>query len=310
MPGETDLDVMLAGLSPELEPTEYVYATVPIGVVVPVAESAVVRVAEAEGTTLVLPVAEAIGLGLQHEFPCQRITLRVHSDLAAVGLTAAISTALAAEGLPANVVAGFWHDHVFVPADRAADAHAVLLDLTAPATLRTAIASDEADLWRMLRHAAWADDGEQPETDPYLRRYVEGWGRPGDAGIVAIGPSGRVIGAAFARALGALDGGDQNDANDRDHGGGDHSHDTDDVPELAIGTIPSQRGRGLGGRMLEALLTEMAAAGHATLRLDVRDTNPAIRLYERLGFERTRTRTNRVGTTSIVMERALRPGAG
>jgi hypothetical protein len=60
-----------------------------------------------------------------------RITLNVHSSLAAVGLTAAVSQALAGAGIPANIVAAACHDHVFVPWDRRADALAILHRLSA-----------------------------------------------------------------------------------------------------------------------------------------------------------------------------------
>ncbi|XHR98735.1 transporter [Sphingomonas sp. DBB INV C78] len=59
-----------------------------------------------------------------------RISLTIHSSLAAVGLTAAISTALAKAGISANVVAGHYHDHIFVPWDRRIDAMAVLNQLS------------------------------------------------------------------------------------------------------------------------------------------------------------------------------------
>ncbi|WP_436793597.1 ACT domain-containing protein [Actinospongicola halichondriae] len=282
MPGERDLDAMLRGLSPDLDDTEYVYAVVPAGSPIPPVE-AVVRVEEPEGTTLVVRADDASARGIRQEFACRRITLRIHSDLEAVGLTAAISRALATEGLPANVVAGFHHDHVFVPADRADLARAVLVDLTASPTIRPASSSDEEDLWHLLRYASWADEGEEIRQAPYLQPYVEDWGRASDVGVLAVGPSGRIVGAAWARPL------------------------TDAVPELAVATVPSQRGSGLGTRLIESLVAEMSERSLPVLRLDVRTANPAIRLYERLGFERVGTTTNRVGGTSIVMERSIAP---
>jgi hypothetical protein len=59
------------------------------------------------------------------------ITLRVHSSLAAVGLTAAVAAALSDHGISANVVAAYCHDHIFVPADRAEEALAALRSLQA-----------------------------------------------------------------------------------------------------------------------------------------------------------------------------------
>lgn len=130
MTGESDLRVLLSGLRPELHPGRYVFATVPDGVV-PEGAAPVVTVHESEGLTLVLPEAQAVAAGLAHFFPAGWITLRVHSALDAVGLTAAVSLALTDAGISCNVVAGFHHDHLFVPHDRAADAVAVLETLAA-----------------------------------------------------------------------------------------------------------------------------------------------------------------------------------
>ncbi|HMJ78508.1 MAG TPA: ACT domain-containing protein [Iamia sp.] len=120
MAGERDLDVLLAGLAPVLHPEELVWCTVPPDAVPDGPVFA--RIEEDEGTTLVVPIEVAERLGLTHEMPSRRIELKVHSDLAAVGLTAAVAGALAAAGISANVVAAFHHDHVLVPspdADRA-----------------------------------------------------------------------------------------------------------------------------------------------------------------------------------------------
>jgi hypothetical protein len=59
-----------------------------------------------------------------------RITLAVHSGLAAIGLTARVATALAARGISANMIAAFHHDHVFVPWDRRDEAMAALRELS------------------------------------------------------------------------------------------------------------------------------------------------------------------------------------
>jgi hypothetical protein len=115
--GETDLARLLAGLAPALDDTQYGFETAaeapPLG-------GAFALIREDEGVTVIRP-----GQGWA------RITLTVQSSLAAIGLTAAVSHALAAEGIPANIVAAFHHDHIFVPWDRRADALAVLRGLAA-----------------------------------------------------------------------------------------------------------------------------------------------------------------------------------
>ncbi|GGT03111.1 MULTISPECIES: ACT domain-containing protein [Streptomyces] len=128
MPGEKDLRTLLASMSPQLNEGEYVFALAPAGEV-PEGVRPVATVREEEGLTLVLPRADADRLGLAYDYVAAWITLRVHSALDAVGLTAAFATALASAGLSCNVVAGFHHDHLFVPYDEAPRALAVLADL-------------------------------------------------------------------------------------------------------------------------------------------------------------------------------------
>ncbi|HYY11501.1 MAG TPA: ACT domain-containing protein [Kineosporiaceae bacterium] len=129
MTGERDLQVLLRTASPRRVDGEYVYTRLDPGVAVPAGAHPVVTVTEREGLTLVLPRAEADALGLPYGFVAAWITLEVHSALEAVGLTAAFSAALTREGIPANVVAGYTHDHVFVPVARASDALRALATL-------------------------------------------------------------------------------------------------------------------------------------------------------------------------------------
>ncbi|MFI6358264.1 ACT domain-containing protein [Streptomyces sp. NPDC050743] len=128
MTGETDLQTLLSGMRPELNPGRYVFTMAEGGV--PSGVTPVVTVAEQEGLTLVVPQAEADAAGMAYDYVAGWITLRVHSALASVGLTAAVSRALADAELSCNVVAGFHHDHLFVPYDRAAEAVDVLRRLT------------------------------------------------------------------------------------------------------------------------------------------------------------------------------------
>ncbi|MEV8093403.1 ACT domain-containing protein [Kitasatospora sp. NPDC085879] len=129
MAAERDLTALLAGLRPVLNPGRYVYCTLPGKV--PPGLRPVVTVAEAEGVTVVVPQEEADSLGLRYEYIAGWITLRIHSALEAVGLTAAVATALADHGISCNVAAGFHHDHLFVPAADAERALRALEELSA-----------------------------------------------------------------------------------------------------------------------------------------------------------------------------------
>ncbi len=119
---ERDLTVLLRTMEPVLHGEAYGYA-VWEGAALPFAAFA--TVAEAEGLTVVAPLADLRAAGLVSE-PWARISLTVNSDLAAVGLTAAFAAALGAEGISCNVVAGYHHDHLFVQWDRREDAVAAL----------------------------------------------------------------------------------------------------------------------------------------------------------------------------------------
>lgn len=127
MAGESDLRTLLSGMRPELNPGRYVFTTV--DGVVPPDVTPVVTVAEPEGLTLVVREEDADAAGLEYDYVAGWITLRVHSALEAVGLTAAVAVELAGAGLSCNVVAGFHHDHLFVPYERAGQAVSVLEDL-------------------------------------------------------------------------------------------------------------------------------------------------------------------------------------
>ncbi|MGD1927620.1 MAG: ACT domain-containing protein [Leptolyngbyaceae cyanobacterium] len=120
--GESNLATLLATLQPELQPTVFVFCTIGPEVALPQGLSYVCQFYEQEGTTLILPQAEADRAHLPYHYRCRQITLKVHSSLAAVGLLATVTQALAAEGISGNVVSAYFHDHLFVPSDRATDA--------------------------------------------------------------------------------------------------------------------------------------------------------------------------------------------
>ena len=119
--GETDLATLLRTLEPVLDGNEWVFVRVEDGEVPKYMPHALASFREKEGMTLVIPRMKATEV--QHSSgPMARITLAVHSSLEAVGLTAAVSRTLANDGISANMIAAYHHDHVFVPlafADRA-----------------------------------------------------------------------------------------------------------------------------------------------------------------------------------------------
>ena len=120
-----DMDLLLAGMRPSLQPGRYAFTTLPPGETIDPA-CIVASIREAEGLSVVLAEDDALALSLPIAFIAAWITHEVHSDLAAVGLTAAFSQALAQAGSGCNVVAGTIHDHIFVPVAQANDAMAVL----------------------------------------------------------------------------------------------------------------------------------------------------------------------------------------
>lgn len=129
MSGEKDLDKLLTLMEPELLNQEFVFCTSEhldfqaTDALMPIASFQ-----EREGLSLVLTkeAATTAGFDVGSVFSC--ITLTVHSSLEAVGLTAAVAQRLADHGISANVVAAYYHDHVFVPQDKADRALQLLRD--------------------------------------------------------------------------------------------------------------------------------------------------------------------------------------
>ena len=131
----SELGAMLAGMEPVLHDGVWVYALVP-DTVDAGALPFVALVREAEGMTVVLAEEAAQAAGLTVRFRAAWITLTVHSDLAGVGLTAAFSRVLGEAGISANVVAGYHHDHLFVPYEQGPQALEALRALQASARVR------------------------------------------------------------------------------------------------------------------------------------------------------------------------------
>lgn len=129
----SNLAVLLASMEPVLHEGVYVYCVVPHDADIS-RLSPVVTVREVEGLTVVVPEQQAIDAGLPIHFRAAWISLTVHSDLQAVGLTAAFSGALGQAGISCNVVAGALHDHIFVPVEQAERSVRVLLGLQSGTT--------------------------------------------------------------------------------------------------------------------------------------------------------------------------------
>ncbi len=115
-------------MQPHLHAGTVAYCTLPTDAAVP--REAIASFREAEALTVILALVDATSAGLTPRFLAAWITLEVHSDLGAVGLTAAVSRALADAGIPCNVVAAFHHDHLFVPVEQARAACEVLEQLS------------------------------------------------------------------------------------------------------------------------------------------------------------------------------------
>ncbi|MEX3773551.1 ACT domain-containing protein [Pseudomonas sp. MYb118] len=132
MAGETSLATLLRSMSPQLNDGEYVFCTLPDGQL-PHGLDVVGSFREQEGLTVILPRAHAQQAGLNFDYVAAWITLNVHSALEAVGLTAAFATALGQAGISCNVIAGYYHDHLFVGQADAERAMQVLRELAANA---------------------------------------------------------------------------------------------------------------------------------------------------------------------------------
>ncbi len=128
MTRRTALEGLLQAMEPVLQDGIWVFAVLPHGTD-PAALAPVATMREEEGITVVIEEARALEHGLQVLFRAAWITLRVHSELTAVGLTAAFAGELARAGIGCNVVAGAFHDHIFVPVAQAQAALAALRSL-------------------------------------------------------------------------------------------------------------------------------------------------------------------------------------
>lgn len=142
--------------------------------------------------------------------------------------------------------------------------------------IRPALPSDQPFLWEMLYQSLYVEEGKEPFTrdvlaEPNIARYVKDWGRAGDLGFIAVvGLSQQPVGAVWCRLSGEDDKG--------------FAYINDETPELGIALLPQYRGRGIGTALLTHML-KAARDSYPAISLSVSPHNPALRLYERLGFE-------------------------
>ena len=127
--GELDLSKLLASMTPNLAAEQFVFISIERARRADLKVTPLCEFQEAEGVTLVITREAAERMELEYSFPCRLITLKVHSDLSAVGFLAVITSNLAKAGISVNAVSAFYHDHLFVPWERADDAMAILENL-------------------------------------------------------------------------------------------------------------------------------------------------------------------------------------
>lgn len=129
MTGIQNIDQLLSNMTPELNKGKYVFVSIQNLTSIS-SDDVICLFRESEGITIILDKNKADELNLTYNFVAAWITLTVHSSLNAVGLTAAFSSELASHGISCNVVAGFYHDHIFVDYNNADKALSVLNQLS------------------------------------------------------------------------------------------------------------------------------------------------------------------------------------
>lgn len=257
--GETDLQRLLAGLSPALAPRPRAIRTQAHDA--PVPASAIMLFREDEGATVVV---EAAGDGTDSaasEPRWAQITLRIHSSLDAVGMMAAIATALAGRAIPCNAVSAYFHDHLFVPWAQREDALEALRQLASGTDAMRVREAVDADIPAM--HAIRIDVRENTLSDPswltpdVYRAHLRD---AGTSNSWVCEQHGRILGFSVARRAQA------------------------DIWALFVD--PAHEGRGIGRRLIAAATDWLFAQGVDTVSLSTTPDTRADAFYRANGWQR------------------------
>jgi len=130
MSGELNLTTLLQSMKPKLDEEEYVFVSVTTEQLATLNLAPICQFREVEGITLIITKQQAEEAKLDYEFVSRMITLLVHSSLEAVGFLATITKKLAENDISVNAVSAYYHDHLFVPANKAEQAMHVLMEMS------------------------------------------------------------------------------------------------------------------------------------------------------------------------------------
>ncbi len=158
-------------------------------------------------------------------------------------------------------------------------------------SLRNMTVDDEDFIWLMLMYASHEETVNDVKNNINLARYAKDWDRVGDIGFIAIDQD-LPVGAAWIRVWSETDKG--------------FGFIRSEVPELVVATIPEYRGNGIGTLLITTLLNDIKST-YPEVSLSVRQNNPAIKLYEKLGFAEVvgSKIINRTGGVSFIMSKSL-----
>ena len=158
-------------------------------------------------------------------------------------------------------------------------------------TIRPIEPADYPLLEEFLYQAIYLAPGEEAPPrgiifEPEIYIYIKDFGGPDDRGVAAE-IDGKIVGMAWTRVIPA------------------YGHIDDATPELAISALPGWRGQGVGSRMMALLFGLLREGGYGRTSLSVQKGNPALRFYQRLGYEITGEKEDHAGHEDYVMVKIL-----